>query len=343
MVHVSPSVLMGHVQGVLAAAGLPKDQAEVVAQSLVESDLAGHNSHGVLRVGAYVNAIERGAINPQAKPETVRSSATTALIDGNGAIGIVVAQQAMALAMEKANEHDLGMIAVRNLGHTGRMGAYTSYAASQGYVAMIIGAGSRPGGTVAPYGAASAVFNTDPMSWGLPAKVFPAVYTDFATSVAAWGKVQNAIDRGKPIPEGWILDSEGRPTTDPNDLRNGVLLPFGAHKGSGLAFVVEALTGGLSGSSCAPLPDYKPQYTLVMIAIRVEAFQPLDEFRARIDGLVNAVHSARPAEGFDRILVPGETEWLNRQQGLRVGLEISDAAWERIVAAGAKYGYTVSL
>ena len=342
MVHISAQVLQDHVQSVFIATGVPEGRALVVASSLVESDLVGHDSHGVLRVGSYIEAIERGSVDPCADMEVVRSSATTAVIDGHRGLGVVVGRQAMSLAMAKADAHDIGMVAVRNTGHTGRMGEYAVQAASQGYVSSVMAAGPRRGGMVAPYGATSPVFNTNPMSWGLPANCYPAVFLDFATSVAAWGKIQSAIDRGRSIPEGWLLDSDGQPTTDPSQVRGGTLLTFGGHKGSGLAFLTEALAGALSGVSCAPLADYAGEFVLLMTAVRVEAFQPLDAFRSRIDGLVAAVKAARPADGVQEVLAPGEKEWRTREQRLRDGLEIPESAWERIVSAGARHGLTIA-
>ncbi len=323
---------------VFVAAGVSEEQAAIVADSLVESNLVGHDSHGVLRVGSYVEMIERRSVDPFAEPEIVRSSATTAVVDGHNGLGIVVARQAMGMAMEKAAMHDVGLVVVEHLGHTGRMGEYAVQAAREGFVSLVMGGGPKPGGNVAPYGGTSPVFNTNPLAWGLPASRYPAVFLDLATSVAAWGKIQSAIDKDEPIPEGWLLDAEGHPTTDPHDVRAGTLLPFGGYKGSGLAFVVEALCGGLSSVSCAPLTDYAGGHVLLMWTARVEAFQPLEAFRARIDGLVRAVKDARRAEGVEEILAPGELEWRTREQRLRDGLDIPPAAWDRIVAAGLRHG-----
>lgn len=344
MIRISAERLTQVVSGVFAAAGVPEVDAAQVAESLVENNLVGHDSHGVLRVGSYVEALEQGRLDPHGQTRTLRESATTALLDGGRNWGVLVARAAMDLAMRKAREHDLGVVAIRNTAHTGRLGEYVVQAARQGFVAMVIGSGSRPGGTVAPFGAASPVFNTNPLSWGVPANRFPAVFVDFATSAAAWGKIQSALDKGAPIPLGWLLDAQGEPTTDPADQRRGgVQLPFGAHKGSGLAFMVEILCGGLTGVSCAALDDYAGEFVLVMGALNIAAFQPVERFRAQVDGLVAAVKSARKAPGVAEILVPGEMEWRTREQRLREGIEVPEAAWERIVAAGQRHGYTVTI
>jgi LDH2 family malate/lactate/ureidoglycolate dehydrogenase len=344
MIRISAERLARVVSGVFAAAGVPEGDAVQVAESLVENNLVGHDSHGVLRVGSYLQALEQGRLDPHGKTRILRETATTAVLDGGRNWGVLVARAAMDLAMAKASQHDLGLVATRNTAHTGRLGEYVVRAARQGYMAMVIGTGSRPGGTVAPFGAASPVFNTNPLSWGVPANRFPAVFVDFATSAAAWGKIQSALDKGSPIPLGWLLDADGRPTTDPEDQRRGgVQLPFGDHKGSGLAFMVEILCGGLSGVSCAPLGDYTGEFVLVMGAVNIAAFQPLDRFRAQVDGLVDAVKGARKAPGVEEILAPGEIEWRTREQRLRDGIEVPEAAWERIVDAGRRYGWPVTL
>lgn len=315
-----------------------------VADSLVETNLVGHDSHGVMRVGAYVQALEEGRLDPRGELKVLRESATTALLDGGRNWGVLAGRAAMDLAVSKARQHDLGLVALRNTAHTGRLGEYVVRAAGEGCMAMVFGTGSRPGGTVAPYGGASPVFNTNPLSWGVPARRFPAVFLDFATSAVAWGKIQGAIDKGEPIPLGWLLTAQGEPTTDPTEQgRGGVSLPFGAHKGSGLAFMIEILCGGLTGVSCAALADYSSEYVLVMGAVNIAAFQPLEEFRARVEGLIDAVKGARKATGVEEILAPGEMEWRTRERRLADGIEIPDAAWERIVAAGKRHGVTVSL
>ena len=343
MIRVSAEHLVQTVYGVFAAASVPQEAAEQVAESLVENNLVGHDSHGVLRVGSYIQALEDGKLDPQGETTLVRESATTALVDGGRNWGILVAREAMDLAMAKAREHDLGMVAIRNTAHTGRLGEYVARAAQEGFVAMAIGTGSRPGGTVAPFGAASPVFNTNPLSWGAPANRFPAVFVDFATSTAAWGKIQSALDKGTSIPLGWLLNADGLPTTDPEDQRRGgVQVTFGEHKGSGLSFMIELLCGGLTGVSCAALDDYASQYVLILGVVHIAAFQPLDRFRNMVDCLIDAVKGAHKAPGVEEIFVPGELEWRTREQRLRDGIEVPETAWERIVAAGERYGYRVT-
>ena len=342
MINIAHMRLRDIVTDIFVAASVPVESARIVADSLVESNLVGHDSHGVLRVGSYVQMVDEGRMDPSGEILTVRESASTALLDGGNGFGQIISHRAMALALAKARDHDQGLVAVRHCGHTGRMGEFVAQAAQEGYVAMVLGAGSKPGGTTAPYLGTSPVFNTNPIAWGVPANTYPAVFIDYATSACAYGKIAAALDKGTAIPEGWILDAEGNPSTDPHDYRRGgVLLPFGGHKGYGLAFLVEALCGGLTGSSCAPLPDYTADWSLVMHVVRIGAFQPLEGFKKRVDGLIEAAKAARKAPGVTEILVPGEMEWKTRAQRVQTGLDLPDATWERIVESGAKHGLTV--
>ena len=343
MVHVTGERLRAVVEEVLAAAGAPAASAQQVARSLVLSSLVGHDSHGVRAVPGYVESLENGAIHPRGEITIVRERATTALLDAGLNLGIVAMHRATDLAMEKARAHDLGMVAVRNSTHTGRMGEYVVRAAENGFMGLVFGTGALPGGTVAPYLGISPRFNSNPIAWGVPAGSHRPVFFDFATSAAAVAKLMLAQDKGQPVPAGWLVDGSGKPTTDPGDWqRGGALLPFGGHKGYGFLFLIELLAGGLSGMSCAPLADYQPDFSAVVMAVNIDAFQPLAQFRDMADRLVDATKEARKAPGVDEILVPGEMEWKTLEKRNRDGLDLPDIYWQRIVDAGARHGVTVT-
>ena len=344
MVHITDKRLRQVVTEVLEAAGAPLASAQQVAESLVLASLVGHDSHGVRAVPGYVEALENGSVNPHGEIKVVRESATTALLDGGLNLGIVTMHKATELAMNKARAHDLGMVAIRNAAHTGRMGEYVVRAAENGFMGLVFGTGALPGGTVAPYLGISPRFNSNPIAWGVPAGTHPPVFFDFATSAAAVAKLMMAQDKGQPVPAGWLVDPEGNPTTDPRDWqRGGALLPFGGHKGYGFLFLIELLSGGLSGMSCAPLADYQPNFSAVVMAVNIEAFQPLAQFRDMADRLVAATKEARRAPGVEEILVPGEMEWKTLEKRSREGLDLLDVTWQRIVDAGARHGVAVTL
>jgi LDH2 family malate/lactate/ureidoglycolate dehydrogenase len=344
MVHITDERLRRVVTDVFQAAGAPLDSARQVAESLVLASLVGHDSHGVRAVSGYVEAMESGSLNPHGEITVVRESATTALLDGGLTFGIMTMRKANELAMSKARAHDLGMVAIRNSAHTGRMGEYVAHAASNGFMGLVFGTGAMPGGTVAPYLGSSPRFNSNPIAWGVPAGRNPPVFFDFATSAAAVAKFAMAQDKGQPVPEGWLVGPGGAPSTDPGDWqRGGAILPFGGHKGYGFLFLIELLSGGLSGMSCAPLADYQPNFSAVVMAVNIDAFQPLAEFRDMADRLVAATKEARKAPGVEEIFVPGELEWRTLEKRHRDGIDLPDLVWQRIVEAGARHGLSVTV
>jgi LDH2 family malate/lactate/ureidoglycolate dehydrogenase len=187
------------------------------------------------------------------------------------------------------------------------------------------------------------LLNTNPIAWAVPALNHPPVFLDYATSMVAQGKIQAAVDKGVSIPNDWLMDANGNPTTDPTEQsRGGVMLPFGRHKGYCLSFLVELVSGGLTGTLSGALPGYRPDYATVMMAVNIAAFQPLDEFRQFVEQMIATTKSGRKAPGVEEILVPGEPEWRSRELRLRTGIEVPDPAWQRIVAAGAKCGVVVT-
>ncbi|MHB1296613.1 MAG: Ldh family oxidoreductase [Anaerolineae bacterium] len=344
MIHIAPERLATVVQQVFEAAGVAAPDASQVARSLVENNLTGHDSHGVLRVSSYVDNILSGTVVPGAPLTVLRESATTALLDGGRQFGQITARAGMNLAMEKARAHDMGMVAIRNCAHTGRLGEYAIQAANEGLMGLVFSSGCARHGAVAPYLGTERALNTNPIAWAVPAGNHPPVCMDYATSICAQGKIQAAIDKGINLPDGWLLNVDGEPTTDPTEQpRGGIMMPFGAHKGYALGFLIELASGGLAGASCALLSDYVSDYPTVLMAINIDAFQPLDAFRCMVDEQIEAIKATRKAPGVEEILVPGEPEWYTRTARLRDGLSLPEATWERIVQAGARVGIAVRL
>jgi LDH2 family malate/lactate/ureidoglycolate dehydrogenase len=343
MIHITDVRLRQVAVELLTAAGAPDASARQVAESLVLANLVGHDSHGVRALPGYIAELEKGSLHPRGEIRIVRESKTTAVIDGGLNMGIVTMHRANDLAMEKARAHDLGMVVVRNSAHTGRMGEYVARAADQGFMGLVFGTGAQPGGTVAPYLGTSPRFNSNPIAWGVPAGRHRPVFFDFATSATAVAKLMQAKDKGQRIPEGWLVGPDGNPSTDPADWqRGGALLPFGGHKGYGFLFMIELLSGGLSGMSCAPLPDYEPNFSAVVVAVNIDAFQPLADFKDKADRLVEATKQARRSPGTEEIFVPGELEWRTLEKRSREGFDLPEYTWQAIVEAGARHGIVVT-
>ncbi|MBN1934980.1 MAG: Ldh family oxidoreductase [Anaerolineae bacterium] len=337
MIIVESVELCNRIFHVFCAAGVPEAVAQRVAESLVEAHLTGHDSHGVLRVPWYLRAVREGQTNPRAEIRVERASATTAILDCDNAFGQVGALEGMRLAVDKAKQHDIAMVTLRHCGHVGRLGEYVVWAAEQGMLGLMLCNGPSKGGIVAPFGGNGRALGTNPVAWAVPGPPDGRpVFLDYATSAVAHGKLQVAIDKGQPIPEGWLLDKHGRPTTDPRDVYDGgVMLPFFGHKGYAMSVFVELLAGGLSGAGPALLPGVGREQGTMLVVVRIEAFQGLDEYRRMVGEFAQQIKATPRAPGVDEILLPGEPEWRSKAQREREGIPLPEKTWADLTEAAA--------
>jgi len=297
----------------------------------------GHDSHGVIRIPSYLRKISDGQIVPQAQPEVVRETPTTALIDGHWAFGQMVAARGMEIAIAKAQEQNMAAVGMFHCPHIGRVGEYPAMAAQQGMIGLTVCNSGPPGGNVAPFGGRKPFFSTNPLALAVPAGEHSPLLLDFATSVVAEGKVRVARNRGKQIPEGWIIDSEGRASTDPRDLyEGGALLPFGRHKGYGLALFVDILGGILTGAGCTSMPDYDGGNGTFLMTIDPRTFRPLADFKAYVDQLFTAIKEVSLAPDVEEILIPGEIEYRTQAQREREGIFVEEVTWAQIAEAAQR-------
>ena len=321
---------------IFVAAGAPDDIAALVAHSLVESNLAGHDSHGVIRIPAYVLAIQRGNLIPNARPSVLRETPTTAVVSGNWAFGQIAAAFAVELAISKARAGHLAAVGVVQCNHIGRLGEYAELAARAGLISMIT-VGGFPGGATAPHGGAGRALGTNPFAFGVPAAGFAPMIVDFATTVVAEGKLQVARAKKEPVPLGWILDKEGRPTTDVEDFyAGGTLLPLGGHKGYSLGMVAEVLSGALPGVDA--FRGDRAGSGMFVLAVDPEVFRPFEEFAAAVASLFQRVKSVPPAPGFDEVLVPGEPEERSRMRRQAEGIPVPEETWSRLESVARELG-----
>ncbi|MBV8613978.1 MAG: Ldh family oxidoreductase, partial [Acetobacteraceae bacterium] len=248
---MTPDHLTEIAKALLIGAGTPEEAAATVARMSIAANLAGHDSHGIIMVPSYIERVKAGHIVPGAPWTIVRETPATTVIDGHWGFGYVVTERAMRLTIEKARAQNVAAATVFRQGHIGRLASYPLMAAQEGMIAMITADSGRSPKQVAPFGGAKARLGTNPISFAVPSDLDGPLFLDMATSGAAAGKVLLAVARGKPIPEGWIIDADGRPTTDPRKLRQGgALLPLGGdegYKGYGLAAMVEIFSGLLTG------------------------------------------------------------------------------------------------
>ncbi|MEV0621112.1 Ldh family oxidoreductase [Nonomuraea sp. NPDC050404] len=315
----------------LTAAGVPTDLAAVVAESLVEADLAGHGSHGVRRVKWYLDRIGTGVIVPGARPEVISRRGASAVVSGRRGFGQPAARLATEEAAGLAAAHGVGVVAIRECGHIGRLGEYAQTLAGRGLIAQVVG-NADP--TVAPYGGYRRMLGTNPMAWAVPRAHGAAVVMDWATAAMAEGKLGLLLAAGQPAPEGVLVDPAGRHSTDPADFyRGGALLPFGGHKGYGLSVLIELVGGLLTGTGAAGSPEYDGTFGTVITALDVTAFVPLDGYLAGVESFCRALRASGPD-----VVVPGEPEAATRAERLEKGVPVPAAVWAELAELADRLG-----
>ncbi len=321
---------------VFAAAGTPEDLAAHVARHLVKANLSGHDSHGVIRIPAYVSQIKAGRIVADGRPIIVKEQAGAAVVDGQRGFGQVAASFALDVAIRKAGETGIGGVSIRHCNHIGRLGDYSEEAADRGYIAFVsYGSAGPTSGHSAPFGGAQRHFGTNPISFGIPGKEKRAV-VDFATTVVAEGKIQVARAKHAELPPGSIVDKEGKPSTNPEDFyAGGMILPFGGHKGYGLSLVAAFLGAGLTAESAAT--EGRGGGVFVM-AINPRAFADEDAYTSTIDNLASAVEAVPAAPGFSKVLLPGGPEANSRAERRQSGVPVAPDTWDAIAKAAQELG-----
>lgn len=331
----------------LQAAGTPEDEAHAVATGCINANLAGHDSHGVIAIPTYIDAIKAGHIIPGAEWTIVQESPSTAVIDGQSGFGFHVSAKAMALTVEKAKTANVAACTVFRQSHLGRLAAYPLMAANAGMIGLAAADSGRSPKYVAPFGGREARLGTNPISIAVPSDLEAPFLLDMATSVVAAGKIQLAVARDEKIPSGWIIDAEGRPTTDPREYgKGGVLLPLGGpqgYKGSGLAAMVEVLCSLLTGPGFRGEPNCRDNFGCFMAVFNVAAFRPLDEFKKEVADFAHYLKTTRPSEGSSGVSFPGEIGYLREQERKANGIEIEDATWEKLRALAHDYGLASEL
>lgn len=326
-----------------AAAGIPADDARIVSDHLVNSNLAGHDSHGVWFVPAYARAMRRGYRRWE-EHEVLKEGACFLLTDGRGANGIVAVTRALEQAVEKARAATIGVVGIRNTTHIGRLGDYPPRIAGQGMIGMVLLNGG--GLFLAPHGSAERRLRPEPIAFAVPRREGPPFMLDLTLSITAGGKCEQRIVRGQPLPEGWLIDREGRSVTDPRGYHDPEvgMLPLGGlsagHKGYGLAMMVEMIVGPLTLAGCTKGPNDGGNGVMI-VAIDVGAFTDLESYRSEVEGLAAWVTSARPLPGVDRVRAPGEIEEETRARRLREGIDVPDTTWAQVVEVAGELGVEV--
>jgi hydroxycarboxylate dehydrogenase B len=324
----------------------PADIAAETAEHLVNANLSGHDSHGVIRIPQYFGLIEQGEIVPTARPELLRERAVAGLIDAHQGLGQFATAYALQWAVERARSHGLASAAIRSCPHIGRLGEYTERAARQGFITIVtVGVGGPGMGGTVLFGSRQRFLGTNPWSISVPARGRDPMVFDGASSAVAEGKVRFARSARKPLPEGVIVDRDGRPTTDAEDFyRGGGLLPLGGtvagHKGYGLA-MASLLIGALSmidadepylwaSTKSTPADRRGRAGGVFLLVLDPACFGDAERYQALVSEVLAAVKLAPPAVGVDEILIPGEPEARMRDRRSREGIPIPAATWQEL-------------
>ena len=324
----------------LLAAGADERNARRMAEALVASNLCGVETHGVVHLPRYVEAINDGWIEPTARPSILRETPTSALVTGNWTFGHVAAKYAMEVAIEKARTQNVAVVGIVQQNHIGRLGEYVELAAASGMIGMVWAGGygsEEP--AAAPYGGREAVLHTNPLSIGFPTDGEAPVMFDFATTTWSGSKARLAQLRQEPMPPGSIVDRDGNPTTNPDDVfEGGAHLPFGGHKGYAVMVAVELLGRMFTGADAYADevhggPIMRRQ-GVTMIAMKADLFQPLADFTSRTDELASRLRAVPPAPDFSEVLAPGDPERRTRAQRKRDGIPVADDIWQSLVELG---------
>ncbi|MGI9416472.1 MAG: malate/lactate/ureidoglycolate dehydrogenase [Geminicoccaceae bacterium] len=332
---------------IFEAAGSSPEEAAKVARRLVDANLTGHDSHGVIRIPQYIECVKTGSLNPNQSADVVSEAGAVTVLDGRFGYGQIVGEQAIDAAIAKARVQGVGMTTLKNSGHLGRIGDWAFRAAEAGMVSLNFVNAIGHQLIVVPHGGAEGRGSTNPIAIGVPVEGRAPVILDFATSAIAEGKARVARNKGTFLPPDCLLNADGAATIDPSDLYadpRGALLPFGGavtgHKGGGLWLMADLLAGGLSQGGCSREPDTppKPRSNMLSIVIDPAATADLPAFAEEVKRYTDFVRSSRPRHPEAPVMLPGEPERKARARRQADGITVDPETWAQITAAGGGIG-----
>jgi len=327
---------------IFAAAGCNQTEADCVARHLVDANLAGHDSHGVIRVPTYVQWLSEGAVVANRAAQIIFENDAIAIVDGQFGLGQAICEQAVQIGIEKSVKHGVSVVALRNTGHVGRVGDWPLIAAKANKLSLHFVNTTGKGMLVAPFGGIDRRLSANPIAAGVPVAGGEPIVLDISACTIAEGKIRVALNQGVTVPNGCLIDSEGNPTNEPEVFYAdppGAILPFGAHKGHGLGVIVEMLAGALSGSGCTnPANASRLVNGMLSIFLDPTVFAETADFQREVSRFIAFVKSARTVSPDGQILMPGEIEVQNRAQRLEHGIELDAQTWSQLCATAASLG-----
>jgi uncharacterized oxidoreductase len=344
LVRIDHAELRGLVRTVFGHAGSEPREAEILATHLVEANLMGHDSHGVIRIAPYLEWLKAGKVRANRHARVVTDLGAVIAVEGDRGYGLVIAGEAMALAIERARDGGAAVLALRECSHLGRVGAWAEMAAEAGLVSVHFVNTSGFGIHVAPHGGSDRRLSANPIAAGVPVPGRPPIILDMATSSIAAGKIRVAHNKAESLPEGCMLDKYGRPTRDPASFYSdppGAILPFGGHKGSGLSLICEvlagSLTGGLSSHPDNPSAD-RLVNNMLSIVLDPARLSSAADYGADVTRLVEWVTGSPPIEPGGEVLLPGEVERRTKAERSARGLPLDDKTLGQVRSAARSVG-----
>lgn len=327
---VSAGQLEAFIARAFEAVDVPRADAKIIAELMTRADVQGSEGHGIFRLPQYIRRINGGAVNVKPNITIAREAAGMALIDGDNGMGHLVMRFATETAIAKAKTAGVAWVGVKHSNHAGPASLYASMPLEHDMVGLYLAVGNA--NHLPPWGGIDMLLSTNPIAVAIPAGEEQSIVLDMATTVAAYGKVKTKAQRGEMMPEGWMMDREGKPLTDPKRANEGFLLPIGGYKGYGLALIFGLLAGTLNGAAMGKdVVDFNDDDTTptntghAIVAFNVEAFQPVAEFKKSVDVLVRDIRNSRRLPGVDRIHIPGEGSHAARADRLKNGVPMPEA------------------
>ncbi|KAF2135833.1 uncharacterized protein K452DRAFT_354227 [Aplosporella prunicola CBS 121167] len=339
--YIAPSSAVAFASTLLCKAGLPREDASLMAECLAQADTRGVDTHGLARLQQYIQRLTKGLVNPTPALRLDEPTPVAAHLDGDNGFGFIVATRAMREAVDRARTYGIGFVTVCHSNHFGMAATYVLQALDQGFISLVFTNSARQ---MAPFGGKETLLGISPFAAGAPADREVPYILDMAPSVVAKGKIRRAARRGENIPLGWAMDKDGIPTTDAEAALNGIMAPIGGPKGSGLAILMDIMSGVLSGAAYGgevgdQYKEAKPQNVgHSFIAIKPDVFMTSQEFRSRMDVLVQRVHAVPPAPGFDQVMFPGEPEHKLLQKRSSEGIPFADAEIKMFKSMADEFG-----
>ena len=331
---------------VFIKAGISKENAETVAESLIQADLRGVDSHGVVRTAIYIERIEKKMIDPFAEPEIEAEDTATVLVNGNNNLGAVVGLKAVTIALEKAAKHGAAIVGVKGSNHFGTGAFYALKAIEKDMILLVMSNASQ---TMPPTGGKRPFIGTNPLAIGVPAGKELPFLLDMATSVVARGKIIMASQKGMDIPLGWAVDKNGKPTTNADEALDGAVLPVGGPKGYAISMFIDILAGVLTGAGFGKYVNNmyenwdEPQNVgHIFIAIDINRFIPIQFFKERMDRYINEIKAEPKADGVEEILIPGEIEFRKVIERKNNGIELPSKVVQELDEIGKRYSVDLS-